>query len=98
MTNYAISLIRTYVPIGVGFFASWLAARTGIVIDESSQAGLILGFGGLLTAIYYGIIRWLEPRFPPLGWLLGLAKAPGYAAGDPPAPSPGPLPDTGHVV
>lgn len=80
MTDYVISLIRTWVPILVGGVATWLAAKTGVILDEQSQAGLIVGFGGLLSAIYYGAVRWLETRYPALGVLLGKRQQPEYKA------------------
>lgn len=93
MNNYFSSLIRTWVPVGIGVVIAWLSAKVGFVLDESSQVGLTAGATGFTIALYYAIVRWAEVKFPQIGWLLGLAKAPGYSTQDPPAPSPGPNED-----
>jgi len=90
MTNFITSLIRTQVPIAVGALLAWLTLKTGIVVDESSQAGLVQAFTAILTGLYYLVIRWLETRFPQIGWLLGVPKAPGYSAQDAPPAQPAP--------
>jgi len=53
LSNFAVSLIRTWVPVGVGFLLTWLATSLKIVVDPSSQAGLVrvvcgCAVGGLL--------------------------------------------------
>lgn len=78
MTDYLASLIRTYVPVGVGAFLTWLASNTGVVIDEQTQAQGVLFFGAILTGVYYAAVRALEKRFPAFGVLLGIAKPPVY--------------------
>lgn len=83
-TGFVPSLIRTYVPVGISLLAGWLATRWGIVVDDETQAAGVLAFSGLLLAVYYAGVRWLEPRVPAIGWLLGLAKQPAYS----PAPAP----------
>lgn len=82
MNNYAISLIRTWVPIIVGAVASWLLAR-GLKLDAQTQAGLIAGLTALLSGGYYAIVRGLETKFPWMGALLGHRATPVYV---PPAP------------
>lgn len=77
-SDYLISLIRTGVPVGVGALLSWLAVRAGIVVDEQSQAGLVIGFTGLAIGVYYGVVRALEVRWPWFGRLLGTKAAPTY--------------------
>lgn len=83
ISNFATSLIRTCVPLGVGFALTWLAATLKIVIDPQTE----LYLGGLavvvLTAGYYWLARLLEKRWPVLGFLLGKAVQPKYT---PPAP------------
>lgn len=78
MTDYLASLIRTYVPVGVGAALAWIASRTGVVIDESTAAGGVAFFGAVLTGLYYAAVRALEARFPAVGFLLGVAKPPVY--------------------
>lgn len=78
-TGFVPSLIRTYVPIGVGVLVTFLARKLHIVIDEQTSASLTLALGGVAMAAYYTLVRWAERRFPELGWLLGLAKQPAYS-------------------
>lgn len=78
MNDLVTSWIRTIVPTFVGVVLAWLSARLNIVIDEQSQAGLITLFTGVLTGLYYVIVRWLETRIPQVGWLLGKPTKPTY--------------------
>jgi hypothetical protein len=73
--NILASLIRTYVPIIVGQVVAWLALAN-IQLDDAAQAGLSTFLGGLITAVYYTLVRLLEEKFPQFGWLIGLAKSP----------------------
>lgn len=79
MSDYVVSLIRTYVPIAVGCAVSWLAAH-GLGLDASASSGAIVALTGLLTAAYYFAVRTLEQKFPFLGVLLGSAAKPSYTA------------------
>lgn len=91
MTNdTGTSLIRTYTPVVIGTVVAWLARETGVVIDEDTTTGLSMAFGAFVIALYYGVIRVLEPRFPWLGVLLGLPKQPGYRDAEVPPPQPPP--------
>ena len=78
MTNFLISLIRTYVPIAVGSVISFLVVQYGFVIDESITGQLVAGLTGLLIAGYYLLARLLERKFPQLGFLLGTSAVPVY--------------------
>lgn len=97
MNNYVTSIIRTWVPLGIGALITWLSANLGFIIDEESQVGLSIAFTGFVVGLYYAVVRKLEVQFPQFGWLLGLAKSPGYSPAAPPAPAPGPNPDEGVV-
>ena len=77
MSNFITGLIRTYVPIIVGALVAWLAT-IGLQLDAESQTGLIVALTGLLQALYYLIVRWLETKFPKAGILLGKATVPEY--------------------
>lgn len=77
MTNFATSLIRTYVPIIVGALASYLLTR-GVNIDANAQLGLVTFLTALLQGVYYLIARLLERQFPQLSVLLGSNKVPNY--------------------
>lgn len=72
------SVIRTYVPIGVGFVLTLLARKYGVVIDDTISTSLTTGLAALVAAVYYAGVRLLEAKVPPLGWLLGFAVPPTY--------------------
>lgn len=70
-----VSIIRTVVPVVVGSAITWLAAR-GVDIDGQAVASAVTT---IATAVYYGIVRAAESRWPRAGWLLGVARAPRYS-------------------
>jgi hypothetical protein len=80
------SLIRTWVPIGVGFVLALLARKFDVVLDEASSAALTAGIAALVSAVFYAVVRILESRWKPVGWLLGLAVRPQYESGRPSVP------------
>lgn len=88
MNTTITSLIRTYVPVAVGAVVAWLLAL-GVNLDDQTTAGLTAALTGVITAVYYTLVRLLETRYPWVGALLGVPKSPdGYSAGtdaDPPA-------------
>jgi hypothetical protein len=75
--NYLVSLIRTAVPLLVGFVTSWLATRH-ININQNGVHMLTLAFEGLAGMVYYLVVRVLEHVNYRFGWLLGYAKMPTY--------------------
>lgn len=75
MNTLLASIIRTLVPLAVGQVTAWLLL-VSIVLDEPTKAALGTFLGGLITAVYYLIVRLLEQRWPGIGVLLGLAKSP----------------------
>jgi uncharacterized membrane protein (DUF441 family) len=78
MNSFVTSLIRTYVPIGVGAVIAWLATL-GLQLDAETQTSLVIALTGIIQAAYYFIARWIEKRFPQIGTiLLGSSKAPVY--------------------
>ena len=77
MNNTMIGLIRTWVPIVVGGFFSWLATQ-GLALDAETQAGAIVALTGIIQAVYYTLVRLLEQQWPAAGWLLGKASTPKY--------------------
>lgn len=77
MSDLIISLVRTWVPIGVGVVITWLATK-GVVIEEEAKLGLVAGLTGVITALYYTVARVLETRWPVFGLLLGKRKTPLY--------------------
>lgn len=78
MNDYAVSLIRTWVPILVGGAAVWLGREHGIVIDEDIQAETIVPITGLVIGAYYSVVRWVETKKVKAGVLLGRAATPTY--------------------
>lgn len=72
------SVLRTYVPIGVGFVLTLLARKYGIVIDDSLSTSLTTGLAALVAASYYAVVRLLEARWSWVGWLLGFNVPPEY--------------------
>jgi hypothetical protein len=77
MNSFVTSLVRTYVPIIVGSLASYLALK-GIQLDATALAGLTAFLGGIISAVYYLVVRLLEKKFPQVGVLLGVAAKPTY--------------------
>lgn len=72
------SVLRTYVPIGVGFVLTLLARKYDVVIDDTVSTSLTTGLAALVAAVYYALVRLLEAKVPQLGWLLGFAVTPKY--------------------
>lgn len=95
LSNYAISSIRTYVPIGIGLLLTWLASSLHLVIDPSSQAGLVALCVAVLTAAYWTLVRLIEKRFPQAGIFLGVAARPLYLPAKPAANAVEPDPQLG---
>lgn len=77
MSNTVVSLIRTYVPLGVAVLVGWLASL-GVAVSDDAQSALVMGIGALAAALYYAGVRLAEKRWPWVGLLLGAAKAPTY--------------------
>lgn len=77
MNDKIISLIRTYVPLLVGGLIAWLGSLS-VDVGQDAQVGLTVALTGLITAVYYTVARALEDRFPQVGYLLGIPKAPAY--------------------
>lgn len=78
LSNFAISLIRTWVPVVVGTVASYLLVHFGLTVDAGTQAQAVALLTGALIAGYYAVVHVLEQKFPKLGWLLGNAVRPHY--------------------
>lgn len=87
--GYVESLVRTWVPVGIGtvltWLLSWVAAHWHWHIVLSQHASTTVGIVsvGVVTAAYYGLARWVERRWPKAGRVLvslNLVKAkPVYA-------------------
>jgi len=101
LADRGTSLIRTYVPIGVGAVLTWLAANW-FGVDPETQTGLITAITALGSALWYGVLRWAEPHLPP--WARALVfwstRMPTYRTDPPPIIKPRNMidPDTGQHV
>lgn len=71
MSDFVISLIRTWVPVVVGGFVTWLITL-GVEIDSEA---LVAALVSILSGVYYALIRALEVRYPWLGVFLGYNRA-----------------------
>lgn len=79
MNDFAVSLIRTWTPILVGMAITWISQSLGVDIDSTEAAVAVTG---LVVAVYYGVVRWLETRYPSVGILLGSRQTPAYTEPD----------------
>lgn len=60
MSHVAASLIRTWVPIAIGALLTWVATRTGVVIDADTSATIGAFAAMAVAAGYYALARALE--------------------------------------
>jgi uncharacterized membrane protein (DUF441 family) len=79
MSDFFVSLIRTWVPVGVGAVVAWLLTR-GVVVDPETQAGVVIALTGVTQAVYYALARLLEKKWPVFGVLLGTRNTPTYGS------------------
>ncbi|MFW6690166.1 hypothetical protein [Streptomyces sp. MAR4 CNX-425] len=101
MVNLYISVLRTVVPLLVG----WVVTAVGAFGVDADSTAVTAGVGALVTAVYYAVFRALEEwaakqEWKPLrlvaGVLLGWARPPEYparAAAGASAPAAVPPPD-----
>jgi len=75
--NFLVSIKRTLVPIVVGAVA---ASFLGEYVDLASLERVL---SGIISAVYYLVVRFLETKNPEVGILLGSKAQPTYEA--PPA-------------
>ena len=75
------SYIRTGVTVAIGALISWLVTL-GVGVDDSVKNGLTIALTAFVTAIFYGVQRLVEVRWPALGKILflGASKQPSYGA------------------
>jgi hypothetical protein len=76
------SFIRTYAPMVVGLLVT-LLGNAGIVLPAGAAEGLAELVGCLAGMVYYAVVRWLEAKWPWLGFLLGWDQAPIYVDPEP---------------
>lgn len=89
MNNVATSVIRTVCATVLGYAFAWLLSK-GVNIGETERGQITAWFILTSQGVVYAVIRWAEARWPAVGWLLGIAKAPGYSSADAPPAQPAP--------
>ena len=70
MSNLSKSVVRTIVPLAVGYVVA-LAAKLGFNVT-STQVTLYLA--PVISAVYYIAVRALEQKVPATGFLLGRSE------------------------
>lgn len=77
MSDQIVSIIRTIVPSLVGAIVAFFVSK-GINVDEATQAQAISLLTVVFISLYYSAARYLETKYPKLGYLLGVPKTPTY--------------------
>lgn len=77
MSNFIIAIIRTVVPIIVGWVIAQLA-RVGLDMPAEVVAETTTNITLLAASLYYIGVAWLERKWAWFGWLLGVARNPVY--------------------
>ena len=77
MSDFVVSLIRTWIPAGVAAAVGYFTTL-GFEYSAEAEAQLAGVAVALFAAVYYWGARALESRWPAAGYLLGVAKAPSY--------------------
>lgn len=84
LSDTIVSFLRTWTPVLVGSLLTWLGDSFGIILEGDPSTALVVGVTGLVIALYYGLVRILESRWPWFGVLLGSRKQPAYDGGGAP--------------
>ncbi|MEB0001594.1 hypothetical protein QN345_00445 [Cryobacterium sp. 10I1] len=79
MSNFFIAIIRSLIPIIVGWIVGLLVS-VNVHLDPSIAEGAIASASALSASLYYLGVVWLERKYSWFGWLLGVARNPVYAA------------------
>lgn len=83
--NLSPSLVRTGVPLLFG----GLLTKYGLDVDDPDTAILLTG---VISYLYYVVARFLEVfGGAKWGYVLGIAKSPGYSQADAPPAQPAPV-------
>jgi hypothetical protein len=75
LKSFAPSVVRTVVPLLVGYFSAWpIAGALGLQDDQITSVVTVV-----VTGLYYLLVRLAETYvMPQLGWLLLWASPPVY--------------------
>ena len=76
--NVIVANIRTFVPIAVGAALTWVASKLGIVVDDNTKMTAAALAVLIVTSVWYGVVHWVEQKWPSVGWLFGKAALPYY--------------------
>jgi len=71
------SIIRTWVPVLVGWGLTRLGEIVGGPLDVDGESLTTAAVAGTI-AVYYAAVRAAEHKWPQAGWLLGSPKQPTY--------------------
>ena len=80
MSDFIISLIRTWVPYIVAFAIGWLVSQ-GVIDEETGTEAAAAISGGFVLGIgsaYYWIVRLAAKKWPVFEYFLGVPKTPEY--------------------
>ena len=83
MNNVLVSLIRTWVPVGVGTVIGWVLSLGILDVSAEDQAEVTAVAVAAAISLYHALVRLVERKVPWVGWFLGVAKQPEYV--EPPA-------------
>jgi hypothetical protein len=78
MHDKALAFIRTYVPYLIGLAVVWVLVHADVVIPDDVHGAFVALAIGVVTVLYYVIVRLVETRLPWLGVLLGWPSRPDY--------------------
>lgn len=79
MNTFITSIIRTGVPIVVGWVAAALTS-VGLNLPQEAFAGLEATLTASFAFGYYLIVRLIERKNPKIGVLLGVSQQPAYSS------------------
>jgi hypothetical protein len=95
LKSFLPSVLRTFVPLLVGYFATFPILKT-IGLDDDHVTTLATA---VVTALYYLLVRVVETYVEPnAGWLLGWAGRPVYPLPADAGAAGGPVGDVAKVV
>jgi len=95
LRSFLPSVLRTFVPLVVGYFATWPILTT-IGLDDDHVTTLATA---IVTAVYYLLVRLVEQYVEPnAGWLLGWAGRPVYPVPADAGATGGPTGDVVRVI
>lgn len=81
LASYAVSLIRTVVPVLVGRLLSLPLVHPVVdALGIRDTANVATTVTAALIVAFYALSRALEQKWPKAGWLLGIPSAPVYGA------------------